>query len=68
MLSPEKASESDSQQLNLDEPGFRYLHNEDEMAVNKLSEVSICRLSCTVCTPVHIEQMHVLNATYRPRH
>jgi transaldolase len=24
--------------LNLDEPGFRWLHNEDEMAVNKLSE------------------------------
>jgi hypothetical protein len=39
MLSTEQAKETDSQLLNLDEPGFRYLHNEDEMAVNKLSEV-----------------------------
>jgi hypothetical protein len=38
-LSAEQAKETDSQQLHLDEPGFRYLHNEDEMAVNKLSEV-----------------------------
>lgn len=37
-LTPEKAAESEAQQLRLDEPGFRYLHNEDEMAVNKLSE------------------------------
>jgi len=38
MLSPDQAKETESQLLHLDEPGFRYLHNEDEMAVNKLSE------------------------------
>ena len=45
-MSPGQAKATDCQQLNLDEPGFRYLHNEDEMAVNKLSEVgAFCRSS-----------------------
>merc|ERR1711970_235286 len=36
-LSVETAAGSDSQKLHLDEAGFRWLHNEDEMAVEKLS-------------------------------
>merc|ERR1712142_1141601 len=36
-LSLETASSTDSQKLHLDEAGFRWLHNEDEMAVEKLS-------------------------------
>merc|ERR1719228_1028385 len=36
-LSLETASSTDSQKLHLDEAGFRWLHNEEEMAVEKLS-------------------------------
>jgi len=36
-LSPSLAASSDSPKLHLDEAGFRWLHNEDEMAVEKLS-------------------------------
>merc|ERR1712046_8982 len=36
-LSVESAAASESQKLHLDEAGFRWLHNEDEMAVEKLS-------------------------------
>ena len=39
-LSVESAAASESQKLHLDEAGFRWLHNEDEMAVEKLSAVS----------------------------
>jgi len=38
MLNSETASQTDSQKISLDEAGFRWLHNEDEMAVHKLSE------------------------------
>ena len=38
-LSTDSAAASDSQKLHLDEAGFRWLHNEDEMAVEKLSSV-----------------------------
>ena len=38
-LDAEAAKSLDVPRLSLDEPGFRWLHNEDEMAVNKLSEV-----------------------------
>merc|ERR1712168_1747294 len=37
-LSVEGAAGSDSQKISLDEAGFRWLHNEDEMAVEKLSQ------------------------------
>jgi len=37
-LSVELAASSDSQKISLDESGFRWLHNEDEMAVEKLSQ------------------------------
>jgi len=36
-LSVETATASESQKLHLDEAGFRWLHNEDDMAVEKLS-------------------------------
>merc|ERR1712025_143139 len=36
-LSVETAAATDSQKLHLDEAGFRWLHNEDDMAVEKLS-------------------------------
>merc|ERR1711936_760665 len=36
-LSLETAAATDSQKLHLDEAGFRWLHNEDDMAVEKLS-------------------------------
>ena len=39
-LSVETAGASESQKLHLDEAGFRWLHNEDDMAVEKLSSVS----------------------------
>ena len=39
-LSVEAAAQTDSAKLHLDEAGFRWLHNEDEMAVEKLSSVS----------------------------
>jgi transaldolase len=37
-LTPEKAKSSQGEQLHLDEKKFRWLHNEDAMAVDKLSE------------------------------
>jgi transaldolase len=37
-LSPEAAARADLQQIHLDEKAFRWLHNEDQMATEKLSE------------------------------
>jgi len=37
-LSPERARESDAQRITLDEKSFRWLHNEDAMATDKLAE------------------------------
>jgi len=37
-LSPEAAAKSDAQKLHLDEKTFRWQHNEDQMATEKLSE------------------------------
>ena len=37
-LSPEVATKSDLQKIHLDEKSFRWLHNEDQMATEKLSE------------------------------
>ncbi|MFO0970104.1 MAG: transaldolase family protein, partial [Gemmataceae bacterium] len=37
-LTPEKAKASDARKISLDEKGFRWLHNEDPMAVDKLSD------------------------------
>jgi transaldolase len=37
-LSPEAAKASDATLVHLDEKAFRFMHNEDPMAVNKLSE------------------------------
>lgn len=37
-LSPEAAAKSDLQKIHLDEKAFRWLHNEDQMATEKLSE------------------------------
>jgi len=37
-LVPSMAQDSDMSRLHLDEPAFRWLHNEDPMAVEKLSE------------------------------
>jgi transaldolase len=37
-LSPEGAKQSDATLLHLDEKTFRFMHNEDAMAVNKLSD------------------------------
>ena len=37
-LTPEAAAKSDLPKLNLDERTFRWLHNEDQMATEKLSE------------------------------
>lgn len=37
-LTPEKAKASQGEQLHLDEKAFRWMHNEDAMAVEKLSE------------------------------
>ena len=37
-LTPESARASAEQKLSLDENGFRWLHNQDPMAVEKLSE------------------------------
>ena len=37
-LTPEAAAKSDLPRLNLDEKKFRWLHNEDQMATEKLSE------------------------------
>jgi transaldolase len=37
-LTPEAAKASDAQKIHLDEKGFRWLHNQDPMAVEKLSE------------------------------
>lgn len=36
-MSVESATASESQKIHLDEAGYRWLHNEDEMAVEKLS-------------------------------
>ena len=38
-LSVETGTASESQKIHLDEAGFRWLHNEDDMAVEKLSSV-----------------------------
>jgi len=38
LLNVEAAQKTDSEKISLDEAGFRWLHNEDEMAVHKLSE------------------------------
>jgi transaldolase len=38
MLSPEAARRSELQKLSLDEAAFRWLHNEDAMATDKLAE------------------------------
>lgn len=37
-LTPEKAKASEGEQLHLEEKDFRWMHNEDPMAVDKLSE------------------------------
>jgi transaldolase len=37
-LDPEKSRKSDIQQIHLDEKSYRWMHNEDAMAVEKLSE------------------------------
>ena len=37
-LDPEKSKNMDIQQINLDEKAFRWMHNEEAMAVEKLSE------------------------------
>jgi transaldolase len=37
-LTPERAKASEGEQLHLDEKTFRWMHNEDPMAVDKLSE------------------------------
>jgi len=37
-LDPEKSKQTDIQQIHLDEKGYRWLHNEDAMAVEKLSD------------------------------
>jgi transaldolase len=37
-LDPEKAANMDIQQIHLDEKAFRWMHNEEAMAVEKLSE------------------------------
>ena len=37
-LSPEAAAQSDFQKIHLDEKSFRWMHNEDQMATEKLSE------------------------------
>ncbi len=37
-LTPEEAKASDLEQIHLDEKGFRWLHNQDPMAVEKLGE------------------------------
>jgi len=37
-LDPEKAKKTDIEQIHLDEKSFRWMHNEDAMAVEKLSE------------------------------
>jgi transaldolase len=38
MLSPEKAKSADMPRVKLDEAAFRWLHNEDAMATDKLAE------------------------------
>ena len=37
-LSPEEARRAPLERVSLDEPGYRWLHNEDAMAVDKLAE------------------------------
>ena len=37
-LDPEKAKASDAEKIHLDEKTFRWMHNEDAMAIEKLSE------------------------------
>ena len=37
-LSPEKAKATAVEKLDLDEPAFRWMHNEDAMATDKLAE------------------------------
>lgn len=38
MLDPTKAKQSDEERLHLDEKTFRWMHNEDAMATEKLAE------------------------------
>ena len=40
-LNPASAAASEGNKIHLDEAGFRWLHNEDEMAVEKLSSVRL---------------------------
>jgi transaldolase len=37
-LTPEKAKASEGEKLHLDEKTFRWMHNEDAMATDKLAE------------------------------
>jgi transaldolase len=37
-LSPEKAKASTAEKISLDEAAFRWMHNEDAMATDKLAE------------------------------
>jgi transaldolase len=37
-LTPEKAKASEGERIHLDEKSFRWMHNQDAMAVDKLSE------------------------------
>jgi transaldolase len=37
-LSPELAKSSDGDKIHLDEKAYRWMHNQDPMAVDKLSE------------------------------
>ncbi len=37
-LTPEEAKASDAEKIHLDEKAFRWMHNSDAMAVEKLSE------------------------------
>ena len=39
-LTVDSAAASEGDKIHLDEAGFRWLHNEDDMAVEKLSSVS----------------------------
>jgi transaldolase len=40
-LKPERAAETNEARLNLNENQFRWLHNEDEMASDKLNEGNV---------------------------
>ena len=49
LLSAEQAQKTEDPKISLDEAGFRWLHNEDEMAVHKLSEVLLYFVSEKSC-------------------